>query len=430
MVLRIQHNIPALNNLNNSRKTTADVQKTYEKLSSGYKINRAGDDAAGLAISEKMRGQIRGLEQAERNIQDGISLVQVADAGLGEISNPNLIRMRELAVLAATDTLTDADRVLIQGEINQIKEGINGLANNTEFNTIKLLNVPDFATIEKVTHTDSTKKEISVTVKPQQQVVAGYIEIKEGDIDPIELFAAFGSITGASWPDMNIISPNGEEFGYADMFLNSNSPITDTTNSSSSEAFYNGYNASNEEFNFKDPIKGKWLIKIHHDGGEKETTFKVKSNYHIIGLPTELEETTETITIEKKPNLVLQVGPNEGHHFLVDLTDARTAALGVDKVDLSIREGAEKAIELIDGAIQKVSEERSKYGAYMNALEHIQNNVGNAMINLTKAESSIRDTDMAKEITKLQKDQVLLQASQAMMAQINQMGQGILQLLK
>lgn len=113
-MMRIQHNAAVLNSHNNIMKTANKMQKTYEKLSSGYKINGAADDAAGISISEKMRGQINGLAMAEKNIQNGLSLVQVADSGLAQINNPNLIRMRELAVQAANDTLTDADRALIQ----------------------------------------------------------------------------------------------------------------------------------------------------------------------------------------------------------------------------------------------------------------------------------------------------------------------------
>ncbi len=118
-------------------KTTAQMQKTYEKLSSGYTINRGADDAAGLAISEKMRGQISGLEQAAENIQDGISLMNVAEGGLGQIQNPNLVRMRELIIQAANDTNTMEDRQKIQQELDQIKAGINDIAEGSEFNLIQ-----------------------------------------------------------------------------------------------------------------------------------------------------------------------------------------------------------------------------------------------------------------------------------------------------
>ena len=139
--MRINHNIAALNTYRKLTSAYGSQSKSMEKLSSGLRINRAGDDAAGLAISEKMRGQIRGLQQAERNIQDGISLVQVAEGGLKEIHS-HLQRMRELSVQASNDTLTVQDRKQIQSEINQLNKGIDHIANNTEFNGIKLLNVP------------------------------------------------------------------------------------------------------------------------------------------------------------------------------------------------------------------------------------------------------------------------------------------------
>lgn len=135
----IKHNISSLktnNKLHINREKTAT---NLEKLSSGYKINRAGDDAAGLAISEKMRGQIRGLDMAGKNVQDGISLIQTAESGLGNIQDPNLQRLRELAIQSANDTLTDADRQLIQKDVEQVKKGINDIANNTHFNGINLL---------------------------------------------------------------------------------------------------------------------------------------------------------------------------------------------------------------------------------------------------------------------------------------------------
>lgn len=126
-----------------------------------------------------MRGQIRGLDQARENIQDGLSLVEVADAGLATIQNPNLVRIRELTIQAINDTNTYEDRQMIQEEVSQLLKGINDIANNTEFNTKKLLNVPNEMTVEKVTHTNTDETEIEVLVHPQQQALTGYIEITQ-----------------------------------------------------------------------------------------------------------------------------------------------------------------------------------------------------------------------------------------------------------
>lgn len=136
----INHNISALNTLNKLHKNNKNTANAVGKLASGLRINKASDDSAGLAISEKMRAQIRGLQQAQRNTQDSISLIQTAEGGLGAIQEPNLLRLRELAVQSANDTLTDKDRQQIQKEVNQLKKGINEIANNTEFNGINLLN--------------------------------------------------------------------------------------------------------------------------------------------------------------------------------------------------------------------------------------------------------------------------------------------------
>jgi flagellin len=161
--LKINHNIAALNAYNNLSKNMSSTSKTLERLSSGLRINRAADDAAGLAISEKMRSQIRGLSQADRNILDGVSLVQTAEGGLQSIHNM-LQRARELSVQAGNDTLTDSDRQGIQEEIEQLKKGINDTANNTQFNGINLLNVDDDGYFVDKTITKTTSTDYTVTV--------------------------------------------------------------------------------------------------------------------------------------------------------------------------------------------------------------------------------------------------------------------------
>lgn len=424
--MRINHNISAINTYRNQLQNTKTVENSINKLSSGLKINQAADDSAGLAISEKMRAQIRGLERAEQNIQDGISLIQTAEAGLAEIANPNLIRLRELAIQAANDTLTNTDRAMIQKEVEQIKNGIDDIANNTKFNDIFLLNVPDIGEIEEIENIASTEK--IVTVKKGERVVAGYVEIPNPpNPSTFEITAFFGTPSGASWPDMNIVSPNGEKFGFNEALLNGSSYQEDTQNTSSTKAIYSGYGATDETFKFENPISGKWIIEIRHDGGDSSSTFSLKSNYLIHGG----DSTTTTTDIHKKdPNLTLQVGANTGNTFLIDLTDARTKALGINEISVETRLKADEAIELIDKAIQLVSSERTKYGAYQNSLEHVGANVKNYIENLVSAESRIRDLDVAQEITKLTNNQTILQSAQAMMAQANQISQGILQLLK
>lgn len=447
--MRIQYN-QGLFTQNRYNYTNTELNKTLNKLSSGYQINQAADDAAGLGISEKMRAQIRGLEKAEKNIQDGTALTQVADGGLSG-THENLQRARELVIQAANDTLTTADRQIIQKEIEQIKDGIDDIANNTEFNGIHLLNVPQETVeisktetivigTETIIQTNPTTNKI-ISVKPgiEHRVIAGYIEVPNPPSpSTLEIEAFFGTITGANWPDMNIKSPNGELFGYNTPRMPDSGYQEDTSNTSSNKATYSGYGAADEKMTFENPISGKWYIEIRHDGGKDTSTFNLKSNYLIYDeystestITTTVPKTKTITTVEKivPEPVILQVGANEGNQFIVNLTDARTSALKIDKIVVDPYEKIKEALERIDEAIQKISEERGKYGAYQNALEHILNNVSNTKENLTKAESTLRDADMAKEMSKLKKDQVLLQSSQSMMAQINQMSQGILEIL-
>ena len=446
--MRIQHS-QGLFTQNRYNHTNTELNKTLNRLSSGYQINQAADDAAGLGISEKMRAQIRGLEKAEKNIQDGVSLTQVADGGLNG-THEYLQRARELVIQAGNDTLTSPERQTIQKEIEQIKDGINEIANNTEFNGINLLNVEQEAVeiiktetivigTETITQTNPTTNKI-VSVKPgaENRVIAGYIVVPTPPPPLLEIEAFFGTITGANWPDLNIKSPSGELFGYNTPNM-SGASYQEGTFASSNKATYSGYSSSDEKITFENPISGKWYVEIRHDGGTEISTFNVKSNYLIYDeystedtITTTIPKTETITTIEKvtpKP-LILQVGPNSGINFVVDLTDAQTTALKIDEIVVDPYEKIKEALERLDKAIQKISGERGKYGAYQNALEHILNNVSNTKENLTKAESQLRDADMAKEMAKLTKDQVLLQSSQSMMAQINQMSQGILQILK
>lgn len=414
--MRIQHNAAVLNSHNNIMKTANKMQKTYEKLSSGYKINGAADDAAGISISEKMRGQINGLAMAEKNIQNGLSLVQVADSGLAQINNPNLIRMRELAVQAANDTLTDADRALIQQEVQQLKQGINDIANNTEFNTIKLLN------IGAVTPPPTTI--LDITVSPKEKKTVGYIEVKPGDTSPLEIFCDFSAIGASDFPDLNIVGPNGEIYGYLGPYFKNAGSKTVQNLPSASSGTYSGYGSKIESFIFHDPKPGKWSIIIDYSSTGPKADVSLNSNYSL-NLPG-----TTPPTVQPPESLIIQKGPNAGHWMELELTDARTEALGIDGLDLSSREGAEKAIALLDAASGKVSTERSKFGAYMNVLEHVQNNTGAYKESLTAAESRVRDADIAKMSITLSRNQLILQAAQSVTSQANQMSQGILELLK
>ncbi|MEY9979603.1 hypothetical protein [Lysinibacillus sp. RC79] len=201
----IRHNIASLNTNNRLTQTKKKADSVLEKLSSGYKINRAGDDAAGLAISEKMRGQIRGLNMAGKNIQDGISLIETAESGLGSIQDPNLLRLRELAIQAANDTLTDLDRQQIQQEVEQIKSGIDAIANNTEFNGIKLLNNNSSSEIKSGT------TESNIIWKTIQTGAHGNFQSIIASSDKLIAVSSQGEIAmstdGENWTVTNLPSP-------------------------------------------------------------------------------------------------------------------------------------------------------------------------------------------------------------------------------
>ena len=266
----INHNLGAMNAQRNMNVNSNNASKNMEKLSSGLRINRAGDDAAGLSISEKMRAQIRGLDQAATNAQDGISLVQTAEGALTE-THSILQRMRELAVQAGNDTNVEEDRTAIAAEIEQLTSEIDRIAETTEFNTQKLFD--------------------------------GNAEIS------------------------------------------------------------------------------------------------------------------------------LQVGANEGQTITFAISGMAAGDLDVDAIDVSDADAASTAITTINTAIKKVSEQRSKLGAIQNRLEHTINNLNTSSENLTAAESRIRDTDMASEMSEYSKNNILQQASQAMLAQAKSAPQSVLQLL-
>lgn len=453
----IKSNIPALNTLNRLQKNNKSTASSLEKLSSGLRINKAADDAAGLAISEKMRAQIRGLDQAQRNIQDGISLVQTAEGGLAVIHDPHLQRMRELAIQSANDTLTHDDRQMIQEEIEHIKKAIDDIANNTEFNGIKLLNVPDSGKVTKtievmktVTKTETTyvpevvdiSKATSITIYERSTglneltipITSFPISVDWSPPDsPTEKYRfeigqyyfrtiAYGPVQGYT-PGNNItgVRLNGLSGYDGTTEMWANKVISTTSGWKSPDA-----NGDHSE----EAILGDNLAD--YPDNVQESDIMVRFDYMRAVTTTTTVMEPELVTIEETidPKVILQVGANAGDTFAVDLSDVRASALGIDQIRVDPRDKAVEAIGKIDEAIGKVSSERSKYGVYQNALEHIHYNVANFSINLSSAESRIRDADMAKEMMEMAKSNLMTQAAQAMLVQANQTSESVLQLLR
>lgn len=370
--MRIQHNISALNTHRNLAFNNAQASKNLEKLSSGYKINRAGDDAAGLAISEKMRGQIRGLDMATKNANDSISLIQTAEGALNE-SHAILQRMRELAVQASNDTNVGEDRVALQKEVQQLKEELTRISTDTEFNTQKLLN-GDFDS--KVFHigangdqniklsiSDSSAFELGLTI--EDTVVSGGAELSGG--------ATYQS--GATVINSGTYTVSGTDW------VHSGAAVTDAAT----------------------------LAYLNAKGGKEV----------VVGSDAKLGDglagyIDASGTVEFYATKQLESGATVHTSSTVDLTT---------------QTGANDAIAKIDEALKSISDTRSNLGAVQNRLEHTINNLGATSENLTAAESRIRDTDMAAEMMAFTKNNILMQAAQSMLAQANQQPQGVLQLL-
>ncbi len=389
--MRINHNVNALNSWRNISMTNMDMSKTLERLSSGLRINRAGDDAAGLAISEKMRGQIKGLDMAIKNSQDAISLIQTAEGALTEVHSI-LQRMRELGVQAASDTNTDVDRNQIQAELDQLREEIDRIARTTEFNTKKLLD-------GKLEGFRSSADAKVVTGGNINVTVGGYSKTgaTEGTY-VIEVGQFNDAVTSQLDVKITQIGNNGT-------VLNS----TTATIGALSAALGNV------------TIKWQRVFTISDFGG---------------ALPTNEVIDSAVIRVEARytanNQLVFQIGANEGHNMIAGIDNMSAKALGLSTSTLKVtnQSSAEKTIMVVDAAIHRVSTARATLGAIQNRLEHTIANLGVAAENLTAAESRIRDADMAKEMMQFTKQQILLQSSMSMLAQANAQPQQVLQLLR
>lgn len=368
--MRINHNISALNTYRQLTGNHTATSKSLEKLSSGLRINRAGDDAAGLAISEKMRGQIRGLDQASRNASDGISLIQTAEGALQE-THSILQRMRELAVQSSNDTNTDADRAEMQKEIDQLATEITRISTDTEFNTMKLLDGSFAGTATGTSTAASTTSGVTISGQPASYTGGGTLKFDLVD-------DGSGNYSG------DVSSSTSLNGGTASVSTSGTVTIT-------------GGDYDGLVFDYSGPT------------GSVEINFTAP--------PTE-------------GGLTFHIGANEGQNMKATLRDMSAASLSVDALDLTTQGTADKAITTINDAITQVSAERAKLGAVQNRLEHTINNLGTSSENLSAAESRIRDVDMAKEMMEFTKNNILSQASQAMLAQANQQPQSVLQLLQ
>ncbi len=399
----INHNMSAINSQRQMYKTSTGQAKATEKLSSGLRINRAGDDAAGLAISEKMRGQISGLNQASRNAQDSISLIQTAEGALDE-QHSMLQRMRELAVQADNGTNTAEDRKQIQSEIDQLKEEITAITEKTEFNTKKLLNGDQsFINGSAITKANSsiTKKTSISTLKGSMAVKMASIEIKMTSI----------SVKQASLDTK--IAERDSKIG--------------TTS-------YAALDASVATLTTSVGIKQASVATLQTSISKKTGSIDIKqTSFNTLRASADSILERNIKTGDATGGLTFQVGANAGQSIKVGINSMKATDLGVDDINvltISTNAGSASNISKIDKAINMVSTQRSRIGAVQNRLEHTISNVDNAAENIQASESRIRDTDMAKEMMNLASKNVLAQATQAMLAQANQKPNQVLQLLQ
>lgn len=556
----VQHNLNAINANNKMNINVSGTKKATEKLSSGYQINRAGDNAAGLAISEKMRSQIRGLSQATKNANDGISLIQTAEGGLNE-THSILQRMRELAVQSANGTYQDdTDREAIQLEVDALKSEIDRIASSTEYNGMKLLDgslggtttgTTDFGarygvlisantvvdgvnnklkenlSLEGATLTSSVNG-VTVTLADTASGVGGEnaqwdaagttltINLKAGQsysqsqINDLIKNATMAKADAAGAPQAStpadvelklksgvftfqkaetfktsagvratsddtdlveyLINGTDQNDGYADTIkFTSNNYGEDTrklkiaTDVAAGKEWVATTTANNEGTGIKD---GEFTL--HLATGVEYTEEDIQNLLKQAGL-----DYTVTLTDSKTPDgdksfyaqkvvaeadataieigkttpgaglgsdkltgtgkgLTFQIGANgvEDQRVTLSVGDMSSTSIGVGGADVSTQDAANKAIDMVDAAVKTVSMQRAGLGALQNRLEYTVNNLTTTNENLTAAESQIRDTDMATEMINYTKNNILQQASQAMLAQANQQPQAILQLLQ
>ncbi|CCX84539.1 flagellin and related hook-associated proteins [Eubacterium sp. CAG:86] len=448
----VQHNLTAMNANRMLGVTTSAQAKSTEKLSSGYKINRAADDAEGLSISEKMRKQIRGLSQASSNAQDGISCVQTAEGALTEVHSM-LQRMNELAVQAGNGTMSEDDRQNIQDEIDQLTSEIDRVSETTKFNETYLL---------KGNGTETRQKEVAATAMtatyktPVTSTVAltatnapttwyakgsataltadqilerlevdanGNVAIKDG----MEMYSEAANTTdqyGAQTKDKIVaLTTVKQSYGVASTALYADAQGTTAVKDEDLKNYFN------EDGTVKQSLYKK---TTGANATFKEIGAEQIANYVTV---TAAKDKT-TVEYEAVKDLVLsfQVGADTtaNNKISVSMQSMSAESIGVKGISVTGDDStnADAAVDTIGEAIKKVSSQRSALGAVQNRLEHTIANLDNIVENTTAAESAIRDTDMAEEMVAYSKNSILTQAGQSMLAQANQSNQGVLSLLQ
>ena len=404
--MRIQHNIMAMNAYRNYTNNTNALSGNLEKLSSGYKINRAGDDAAGLAISEKMRAQIAGLSQAQDNAQSGINLVQTAEGALQEVHDM-LNRMVTLADQSANGTFdNETDRANLQQEIEQLKTEIDRIADSANYNGINLLDGSLGGASGAGTGSISTVEVMGGNLQAAVDLTAGGLTfaftMTSGVAGSATLTMTSGpaSAAGVTW---ELVGAGGStatvtgDYGGAFTFKANVANVTDDN----IRSVYEGMTVT-VTVNALDRTTGEYAAGSFNGA------------------------------VTLADGLTLQIGDTSDsfNQMKVNLDDMHSDSLGIDSINVGSQQDAKAAVNVIREAINKVSSTRGLLGATQNRLDHTINNLSVMTENIQDAESTIRDTDVAEEMMDYVKNNILVQSAQAMLAQANQVPQGVLQLLQ
>ncbi len=413
MGMVINTNLSALNTYNQLNKNSNLMNSSLEKLSSGYRINSAADDAAGLAISEKMRGQIRGLDQASSNAQDGISLVQTAEGALEETESI-LQRMRELSVQAASDTNTDDDRANIQDEIDALVSEIDNIANTTEFNTKKLLD----GSMGKAVTADTANVQTNTSLSSATTAATALSSLANAAGTSLGISAS-DTVTVSYMQDgvLTSFSTTAGTLTLAGLATAAGADFTFGVNADTSALEATAAAAGTEN-----AVLGLTITVTDADTGEENTA--------ATNALSEWSQTTQAENLRLDGSSTVLIGANTGQDISINIGDMSASSIGVANIDVSSQEAANIAISVIDEATALVSSQRAKLGAVENRLDSTINNLTTASENMTSAESRIRDVDMASEMATYTKLSVVTQAATAMLAQANQQPQQVLTLLQ
>lgn len=478
----IQHNLTALNASNQFYINNHFLQKSSERLSSGYRINRAADDAAGLQISEKFRSQIRGLRQASDNLVDGISLVRIADGAMAEIQDM-IHRMKELGVKASNGTLTDFDRESVQTETAHLIEEIDRIAASTEFNTIHLLdNTYNHGRSGKA-HSLSQLLSGKITTSPHlgDVMTLGSNWVTTGNTNPS--VAGNGNTGSAAAPNTNLaaayldFSELGTKYSLQDLigsgfnstcqtcsqhysiyfldkqgqghkqsYSNGNHPVLefDIGVLSPSASGADLVKALMDAFNAPGSVMGKHYTQYAYDPTDPTRLYVYdnRKNYTYTDPVTgEIKSKATNASFDPiaygmpaiDPKIrfpfSVQSGPSADQYISFLLPWVTSDQLFATAIDMSTQAGARQSLSVIDDASAYLSSERSRMGAEQNRMEHALSNVDNATENQEAAESRLRDADMAKEMLTHSKYSILQQTVQAMLSHANSNPEGILKLL-